>query len=690
MVDAFTDLSVPSFFVSGDLDVDGTANLDVVDIDGAVDFASTTAHAGNATFADNAKAIFGAGSDLEILSNGTDGLIRNGNSTGEIRMESDDRIIISDIGFNEVFAVFNDDDDVKLYHNGNQKLATTSSGINVTGDVDASENYKVNGTLLIDSSMNLQNLNLVQVATGSSTAPSIRFTGDTNTGFARPAADTLGFITGGSERMRIDSSGNVGIGTTSASGALHVSRSGLEAGITLERTSSATAKFTIAANDGNLTFTDAANSAERMRIDSSGNLGLGMTPTTNNISKSISLVNGGSIFGYGSGTYITGNSNYNGAFNAVATGADSRILLDGNVIFSRSASATAGSAGTVSESMRIDTAGKVAMGTSSADADASVLSIKGTDPAQIYDGQIIIHGSATSGAADTGAGIGFKGHHGTGNRNLGAIQCLKENATSGNIDTYMRFVIRSNSGGLAEAMRIDSSGNVGIGTASPGRILTVSDTSSSPFISIIGSASNEGGILFGDNVSDAAGQIRYNHPSGYLYFSTEGAEALRIDSSGQLLISCTGQTSDAPNADGFLFQGIGNLKIRVNSDGQVCQQYYSPTGGTGSPVGTITVNSSSTAFNTSSDQRLKENIADADDSGSKVDAIQVRKFDWIADGSHQDYGMVAQELQAVAPEAVSAPEDPNEMMGVDYSKLVPMLVKEIQSLRARVQQLENN
>jgi hypothetical protein len=80
---------------------------------------------------------------------------------------------------------------------------------------------------------------------------------------------------GGSEVMRIDSSGNVGIGTSSASGALHVSRSGLEAGITLERTSSATAKFTIAANDGNLTFTDAANSAERMRIDSSGNVGIG-------------------------------------------------------------------------------------------------------------------------------------------------------------------------------------------------------------------------------------------------------------------------------------------------------------------------------------------------------------------------------------------------------------------------------
>ena len=108
----------------------------------------------------------------------------------------------------------------------------------------------------------------------------------------------------------------------------------------------------------------------------------------------------------------------------------------------------------------------------------------------------------------------------------------------------------------------------------------------------------------------------------------------------------------------------------------------------GTTVGTISTTGSSTAYATSSDQRLKENIQDADDAGSKIDAIQVRKFDWKVDGSHQDYGMVAQELQTVAPEAVSAPEDPEEMMGVDYSKLVPMMLKEIQSLRARVNALE--
>jgi hypothetical protein len=107
-------------------------------------------------------------------------------------------------------------------------------------------------------------------------------------------------------------------------------------------------------------------------------------------------------------------------------------------------------------------------------------------------------------------------------------------------------------------------------------------------------------------------------------------------------------------------------------------------------VGSISTNGSATSFNTSSDQRLKDNIVDAPSASNDIDAIQVRSFDWKADGSHQKYGMVAQELQNVAPEAVSEGETEDDMLGVDYSKLVPMLVKEIQSLRARVAQLETN
>jgi hypothetical protein len=104
----------------------------------------------------------------------------------------------------------------------------------------------------------------------------------------------------------------------------------------------------------------------------------------------------------------------------------------------------------------------------------------------------------------------------------------------------------------------------------------------------------------------------------------------------------------------------------------------------GAEVGSITTSGSATLYNVTSDQRLKENIVNAPEFGSVIDSLQVRSFDWKTDQTHQRAGFIAQELVTVAPEAVYQPTDTEQMMAVDYSKLVPMLVKEIQSLRKRL------
>ena len=179
---------------------------------------------------------------------------------------------------------------------------------------------------------------------------------------------------------------------------------------------------------------------------------------------------------------------------------------------------------------------------------------------------------------------------------------------------------------------------------------------------------------------------------GYIRFDTSNSgsttptEKVRIDSAGNLMVGKTSVSDSVAGgkiaSDGRMIQGLDGTGAADFHD------FYRGTAGSLARVGNIRSSGTSVAYNTSSDQRLKENIADADDAGSKIDAIQVRKFDWKADGSHQDYGMIAQELEAVAPEAVSGDADSEEMMGVDYSKLVPMLIKEIQSLRNRVAQLE--
>ena len=266
----------------------------------------------------------------------------------------------------------------------------------------------------------------------------------------------------------------------------------------------------------------------------------------------------------------------------------------------------------------------------------------------------------------------------------------------------------------SQAMTIDSSARVGIGTSSPSTKLEIrNDVPASTDLdptAIKLYNNNDGGsaIEFSNGVAGKS-KISFGVTSTgagtddtFLGFSTGAnaglSERMRIDSSGNLLVGTTSSHGklaigdfSATGADyGIAFVDGGDIyfvRSSTNiSTNNAHYQFYNTNGN----VGSITTSGSATAFNTSSDQRLKENIVDAPSASDDIDAIQVRSFDWKADGSHQKYGMVAQELQIVAPEAVAGDADSDEMMGVDYSKLVPMLVKEIQSLRARVQQLENN
>ena len=167
-------------------------------------------------------------------------------------------------------------------------------------------------------------------------------------------------------------------------------------------------------------------------------------------------------------------------------------------------------------------------------------------------------------------------------------------------------------------------------------------------------------------------------------FYAGNAEAARFDASQNFLVRCSA-TPSASQA-GFMFTSDQLYTSAGNTTSNNTQVRFINGNGL---VGNISTAGSGTAYATSSDQRLKDNIADADDSGELIDAIQVRQFDWKVDGEHQRYGMVAQELDLIAPEAVSKTADPEDMMAVDYSKLVPMMLKEIQSLRARVAQLES-
>jgi hypothetical protein len=230
-----------------------------------------------------------------------------------------------------------------------------------------------------------------------------------------------------------------------------------------------------------------------------------------------------------------------------------------------------------------------------------------------------------------------------------------------------------------ERMRINASGSVGIGTDNPRRLLEVADTGAA-IISLQSTNSDNCQIFFGDAASETAGKVVYRHSTNSMAFEVNSAEKMRIDSSGNLLVGTT--TTIGTGTEGV--QIAPNLIItgRNQTSDQTHHVFKNPNG----TVGRIRTLNNATDYVTNSDERLKENIVDAP--AGNIDSIKVRSFDWKADGEHQDYGFIAQELETVAPYAVSKGETENDMWGVDYSKLVPMLVKEIQDLKAEVAALK--
>ena len=156
---------------------------------------------------DGDVAYFGDGQDLLIFHNSTDSIIRD-NGTGDLYIEGGNRIRLTNPTAIETYAVFNQDGASELYYDNVKRLETSGIGVSVTGSVIAS------GISTFSSG--------VVVSAGSTSAPSISPTGDSNTGIFFPSADTIAIAEGGVEALRINSSGNLGIGTTNPTTTLQV------------------------------------------------------------------------------------------------------------------------------------------------------------------------------------------------------------------------------------------------------------------------------------------------------------------------------------------------------------------------------------------------------------------------------------------------------------------------------------
>lgn len=199
-------------------------------------------------------------------------------------------------------------------------------------------------------------------------------------------------------------------------------------------------------------------------------------------------------------------------------------------------------------------------------------------------------------------------------------------------------------------------------------------------------------------------------PSGTAGSAVPLTQAMTLDNGGNLFIGRTSAPSGAPVSPAFytgsLFANIAttiggysailNIQhsggayngIMLQNGSTTISQAISFINSSNSEVGSVTVGTTSTGFNTTSDQRLKTNIADAAPATESFMMLQFRQFDWVATGDHQDYGGVAQEMQSIAPEVVTIPANSDAIWSVDWSKLVPRMGKALQEAIARVSELE--
>ncbi len=534
--------------------------------------------------------------------------------------------------------------------------------------------------------------------------------------------------TDSSERMRITSAGLVGIGTTTPSnyysnklvidcgsasqdGLTIVSESTKDGMVSFADGTSGSNRYSgfILYDHADNEFRIATNGSEKMRITSAGLVGI------NNSSPTVGLEINGNIKinetgGASSGALVidgTATANpqvqfkQNGTSKAFLTywdGSDTLALTDGSASGLHFSPST-GNVG-IGESAPI---GKIHVKVS----DSGVTSLN----------------SAASGlfiesANSTGMTIA------SGTTNVGRLVF----ADSGNnLISYVQYDHSNNAMSFqtngSEKMRIDSSGRLNLGTTTSisGSLLNIDGgfinanvtDSSHKFIRSTTATTGLGDPMIcrvntsADMADGFASVITFqvsdsgvsNSSLGFIGATRSGA-----DNSGSLIFHTYNSGSQAeklrihPNGK-QTFNHNSTASAHANFVGEVGSSSaalaFEHTNG-GGVVGNVTTGSSGVNYNTFSDYRLKENIVEITDATLRLKQLQPKRFNFIADADTTVDGFIAHEVSSVVPEAITGTKDAvdadgnPEYQGIDQAKLVPLLVKTIQELEARITTLEAN
>jgi hypothetical protein len=676
-------------------------------------------------------------------------------------------------------------------------VTADGGGITLKGTTDKTINW-------VDSTDAWTSSERFSYPLGSAAAPTLTFTGDANTGIYSPGADQVAISTNGTGRLFVDASGNVGVNVSSPTQARLVvaSSSGANTAFFTDGTNSSI-KF-LHGGGGAVITTESGqylafgtSDTERMRLDSSGRLGLGTSAPGTILD----------VVGSGNPTITLRGSDgaYTGILNIQAAGGGA------SVINATGGANQLGLQTNGSNALSIDSSQRVGIGNSN---PANAKLLIGTDLGALTTADRMIQVGHSAG-----------GMIALGKDNTDYSYLMHDASTQ-----KSHWMYRG-----ALGLTLDTSGRLGIGTTSPSGNLDVASTGAATniivsrstaggqaYLSAAGNGSTVGSTSF-DFIQDGAGiGYVFNRSAQPLLFGTNNTERARIDSSGRLLVGTSTARGDFFNTSGrapafqiegtstnafgmsitansagdngaeinlaksrgtntgsstivvnndtlarISFQGAdgselvpaayiqadvdgtpgandmpGRLVFSTTADGassptermriaqngnidiggafssgtrtkrltpdviqsswdstnsRTHQEFINPNG----VVGSISTSGSATSFNTSSDYRLKENVVPLTGAANRINQLQVHRFNFIADPDITVDGFLAHEAQAVVPECVTGEKDAvdNEgnpvYQGIDQSKLVPLLtaalqeaLAEIESLKARVTALE--
>ena len=381
------------------------------------------------------------------------------------------------------------------------------SSTSVAGDLT------VSGVITYEDVTNIDSIGIMTARSDLSIADKIIHTGDTNTAIRFPAADTVTVETGGSERLRVNSSGEVSIGTVTggktltlfgtSSSSFRISKSGV---LAYDHTFDGSS-YTIANNNGSagipLIIGTKTAGAESLRIDSSGRVLIGTTTEGAADADNLTIADSGDCgITIRTGTTSTGSIYFSDATSG-ASEADGFIDYNQSSRYLRFATAQ-------SERMRIDSSGRMGLGTNSPLANLQVGGYSSSQGISIAAGtgsySYLYFADGSSGNQQYRGYIQY--NHATD---------ILEIGTSG-----------------SEALRIDSSGRMGLGTASPSTTLHLSGSADTYLTLQAGTTDGNDAILFKNSAGTQKGAFLYDTDDNYLLFNVNESERMRIDSSGRM------------------------------------------------------------------------------------------------------------------------------------------------------------